>query len=169
MSSTAAFDGDIDLLPGYAIRRLQQIAVGIFLQEMGELNVTPVQFGALQVVARQPGIDQRTLAGRIALDTSTIGGVVDRLEGRGWLERRRSTEDRRARLLHLTPAGQQVLAQAVPGMLRTQQRILAPLPPAQREQFMAMLHTLVTQNNEWSRAPSENSPAMAGRQGAPAA
>jgi len=164
MSSTVVFDGDIDLLPGYAIRRLQQIAVGIFLQEMGELNMTPVQYGTLQVVAMLPGIDQRTLAGKIALDTSTIGGVVDRLEARGWLQRRRSTEDRRARLLHLTPAGQAALAQAMPGMLRTQQRILAPLPPAQREQFMAMLHTLVTQNNEWSRAPGEN-PAAAGRQG----
>ncbi|MDD3784513.1 MAG: MarR family transcriptional regulator [Hydrogenophaga sp.] len=166
MNPSEAFDGDIDLLPGYAIRRLQQIAVGIFLQEMaaGGLNLTPVQFGALQVVALQPGIDQRTLAGRIALDTSTIGGVVDRLEARGWLQRRRSTEDRRARLLHLTPAGQQVLAQAVPGMLRAQQLILAPLPPGQRTQFMAMLHTLVTQNNEWSRAPSEN-PATVGRQG----
>ncbi|MFA6616661.1 MAG: MarR family transcriptional regulator, partial [Hydrogenophaga sp.] len=71
MNPSEAFDGDIDLLPGYAIRRLQQIAVGIFLQEMaaGGLNLTPVQFGALQVVALQPGIDQRTLAGRIALDT----------------------------------------------------------------------------------------------------
>lgn len=168
MNPAAAFNGDIDLLPGYAIRRLQQISVGIFLQEMGELNMTPVQYGTLQVVAMLPGIDQRTLAGKIALDTSTIGGVVDRLEARGWLERRRSSEDRRARLLHLTPAGQAALAQAVPGMLRTQQRILAPLPPAQREQFMAMLHTLVTQNNEWSRAPGE-SPATTGRLGAPAA
>lgn len=156
MSPDTAFDGRIDGLPGFAIRRLQQIAVGIFLQEMAGLNVTPVQFGALQVVARFPGIDQRTLAGRIALDTSTTGGVIDRLEARGWLQRRRSTEDRRARLLYLTPAGDEALAQAVPGMLRAQERILAPLPPAQREPFMAMLQTLVEHNNEWSRAPAES-------------
>ena len=79
----------IDQQPGYAIRRLHQISVGIFLQEAGELGVTPVQYAALQVVGNQPGIDQRTLARSIALDTSTTGGVVDRLEARGWLERRR--------------------------------------------------------------------------------
>ena len=100
---------DIDLQPGHLIRRLHQIAVGIFLQEGGELNVTPVQYAALQVVCNQPGIDQRTLARAIALDASTTGGVVDRLEVRGWMERRQSPEDRRARQLFLTPAGLQGL------------------------------------------------------------
>ena len=79
---------DINQLPGYAIRRLHQISVGIFLQEVGALGVTPVQYAALQTVSNEPGLDQRTLARQIALDTSTTGGVVDRLELRGWMERR---------------------------------------------------------------------------------
>lgn len=146
---------DIDLQPGHAIRRLHQISVGVFLQEMGDLGITPVQYAALQVVANQPGIDQRTLARTIALDASTTGGVVDRLEARGWLERRTAREDRRTRQLHITPAGLDGLAQAVPAMLRAQEQILAPLSPVQRQQFMSLLNTLVTENNELSRAPSE--------------
>jgi len=146
---------DIDLQPGHAIRRLHQISVGVFLQEMGDLGITPVQYAALQVVANQPGIDQRTLARTIALDASTTGGVVDRLEARGWLERRTAKEDRRTRQLHITPAGLDGLAQAVPAMLRAQEQILAPLSPAQRQQFMSLLNTLITENNELSRAPSE--------------
>ncbi|MDZ4292289.1 MAG: MarR family winged helix-turn-helix transcriptional regulator, partial [Hydrogenophaga sp.] len=59
---------NIDLQPGHAIRRLHQISVGIFLQEAGDLGITPVQYAALQVVGNQPGIDQRTLARTIALD-----------------------------------------------------------------------------------------------------
>lgn len=145
----------IDQQPGYAIRRLHQISVGIFLQEAGGLGVTPVQYAALQVVGNQPGIDQRTLARSIALDTSTTGGVVDRLEARGWLERRLSPQDRRARQLFLTPAGEQGLADTVPAMLRAQEQILAPLTPRQRSEFMRLLLVLVTQNNDLSRAPAE--------------
>ena len=155
MKKTVAAPVDIDLQPGYAIRRLHQISVGIFLQSVGEGGVTPVQYAALQVVSNQPGIDQRTLARNIALDTSTTGGVVDRLEARGWLERRTSPEDRRARQLFLTRNGDQALAETIPAMLRTQEQILAPLTESQRKAFMRMLQVLVTQNNDMSRAPSD--------------
>ncbi len=146
---------DIGHQPGHYIRRLHQISVGIFLQELGEIGITPVQYAALQTVANHPGIDQRTLARTIALDASTTGGVVDRLEARGWLERRTSTEDRRARQLELTDAGVQLLGMAVPAMLGAQDLILAPLNKSQRTQFMTLLRLLVDTNNERSRAPSE--------------
>lgn len=155
MKKTVADPVDIDLQPGYAIRRLHQISVGIFLQSVGEGGVTPVQYAALQVVSNQPGIDQRTLARHIALDTSTTGGVVDRLEARGWLERRTSPQDRRARKLFLTRTGDQTLAETIPAMLRAQEQILAPLTERQRKDFMRMLQVLVTQNNDMSRAPSD--------------
>jgi MarR family transcriptional regulator, lower aerobic nicotinate degradation pathway regulator len=148
---------DIHHQPGYAIRRLHQISVGIFLQEVGELGVTPVQYAALQMVHNQPGIDQRTLARSIALDTSTTAGVVDRLAARGWLERQASSSARRIRQLVLTDAGRATLAEVAPAMLRAQEHILAPLSPRQRADFMAMLQTLVTQNNALSRAPSDPS------------
>jgi DNA-binding MarR family transcriptional regulator len=157
MDTTESTAIDIDQQPGYAIRRLHQISVGVFLQEVGELGVTPVQYAALQVVGNQPGIDQRTLARSIALDTSTTGGVIDRLEARGWLERRLSPQDRRARLLVLTPAGEQGLADTLPAMLRAQEQILAPLTERQRAEFMRLLQLLVTQNNDLSRAPAEAS------------
>lgn len=146
---------DIDDQPGHNIRRLHQISVGIFLQELGELGITPVQYAALQTVANHPGIDQRTLARTIALDASTTGGVVDRMESRGWLERRTSPEDRRSRQLVLTDAGVALLSDAVPAMLRAQDHILAPLSDRQRAAFMKLLCLLVHTNNEHSRAPSE--------------
>ena len=74
---------DLNAQPGRAIRRLHQIAVGIFLHETAPLGITPVQYAALQTVANEPGIDQRTLASRIAQDTSTTAGVVERLQARG--------------------------------------------------------------------------------------
>lgn len=146
---------DINTQPGHAIRRLHQIAVGIFLQETQAHGITPVQYAALQVVHNQPGIDQRTLARTIAQDTSTTAGVVNRLELRGLLKRHTTPEDRRVRQLHLTPEGEQLLQDLVPDMLRAQELMLAPLSEQERPEFMRMLLRLITENNALSRAPGE--------------
>jgi DNA-binding MarR family transcriptional regulator len=146
---------DLAELPGHAIRRLQQIAVALFLEEAGATGVTPVQYAALQAVANQPGIDQRSLAGAVGLDTSNIASVIDRLEARGLLSRSLSPDDRRVRLLALTAEGEAVLTQLLPAMRRAQDRILAPLNKGDRVTFVRLLRTLVTENNEHSRAPHE--------------
>lgn len=146
---------EIETMPGHYVRRLQQIAVALFLQETGELGLTPVQYAALQTVANAPDVDQRTLARSIGLDTTTIGGVIDRLESRGLLVRKTTPDDRRVRLLAITDAGKAVLAAAAPSVLRAQARILAPLPAKERKEFMRMLRLLVDANNDLSRAPSE--------------
>jgi len=159
-SKTSGKAVDLGGLPGHQIRRLQQIAVAIFLQETGETGLTPVQYAALQAAANQPGIDQRTLAGLVGLDTSTLAGVIDRLETRGLVQRNPDARDRRVRLVSPTVEGHQALAQMVPAMMRAQKRILAPLSKADQREFTRMLDVLVTANNELSRAPS------AGRRGA---
>jgi MarR family transcriptional regulator, lower aerobic nicotinate degradation pathway regulator len=146
---------ELNALPGHQIRRLQQIAVAIFLQETEAHGLTPVQFAVMQTVANSPGFDQRTLAGTVGFDTSTIGGVIDRLEARGWITRSASPTDRRVRLLTLTNEGSALLAAAVPQMRQAQERILAPLPKKDRAEFMRMLQVLVDANNELSRAPSD--------------
>jgi len=153
-ASSPAVPPPLDALPGHHIRRLQQIAVAVFLQETDGLGVTPVQFAALQTVASQPGIDQRTLARSIGLDTSTVAGVVDRLEARALLSRAVSATDRRARVLTLTAEGQTMLAQLLPGMQRAQTRMLDPLNASDRAEFMRLLTLLVNANNAASRAPS---------------
>ena len=109
----------------------------------------------MQAVANSPGIDQRTLASTIGFDTSTIGGVIDRLEARELVRRSVSSSDRRVRLLTLSEAGRTLLKATIPSMLRAQERMLEPLPTRERAEFMRMLRTLVTANNELSRAPSD--------------
>lgn len=155
MKKASAPHVDLDHLPGHHIRRLQQIAVALFLQETEATGITPVQYAALQAVHNSPGLDQRSLARSIGFDTSTIAGVIDRLEARGLVQRNTSAEDRRVRLLTLTDAGRQMLTQVLPGMQRAQARILAPLPAADQAVFMHMLRRLVDANNELSRAPSD--------------
>jgi MarR family transcriptional regulator, lower aerobic nicotinate degradation pathway regulator len=144
---------ELDTLPCYNIRRLHQIAVAIFLQETESHGLTPMQYAAMQAVANTPGFDQRTLASTLGFDTSTIGGVIDRLEVRGLIMCSPSPSHRRVCVLTLTEAGRAHLEAIVPSMLRAQERLLDPLSKREGSEFMRMLRVLVAANNKLSRAP----------------
>jgi MarR family transcriptional regulator, lower aerobic nicotinate degradation pathway regulator len=139
--------------PGHLIRRCQQIAVAIFVEETNGFDLTPVQYAALTVVRAQPGIDQTRLVNLIALDRSTIGSVIGRLEAKGLVSRRAGTADKRTKRLFPTAAGSALLDAVAAAVDRAQQRILAPLAAGERDAFMAMLARLVDLNNSFSRAP----------------
>jgi MarR family transcriptional regulator, lower aerobic nicotinate degradation pathway regulator len=139
--------------PGHLIRRLQQIAVAIFMNETERFNITPVQYSALLAVEMYPGIDQTTLVNIIAFDRTTIGKVVGRLESKKWIKRASGTEDRRSKRLTITPAGRKVLRAIDSPVDRAQELILAPLRPGERRAFVEILERLVKLNNSRSRAP----------------
>ena len=145
----------LDVLPGHHIRRLQQMAVAVFLQETQGFGITPVQYGALLTVQQQPDLDQRSLAHLMGLDTSTTAGVVDRLEARGLLRRSASPTDRRVRRLGITPEGQALLADMQPQVDAAQARMLAPLAEAEKPLFMGMLTRLVQAHHEAERLGSD--------------
>jgi DNA-binding MarR family transcriptional regulator len=139
--------------PGHLIRRAQQIAVAIFVEECRPLDLTPLQYAALVAIRDLPGIDATRLSEVIANDRSTLGGVIERLEEKGWIERRPSPDDRRVKLLHLAAAGTELLRRAEPHVRRAQERILEPLAEADRVTLMRLLADLVELNNEHSRVP----------------
>ncbi len=147
---------DLRSMPGHLARRVQQLAVALFAEEIGALNLTPVQYSSLHTLARQPGIDQRTLARGIGYDTSTIGGVIDRLEARGLVVRNMDERDRRVRLVALTPAGRETLAAATPRMLSAQARLLRPLAPAERLEFMRLMTRLIEANEGLGTIPARD-------------
>jgi len=139
--------------PGHLIRRLQQIAVAIFMEETAEFGITPVQYAALIAVRAHPDIDVTRLSALIAFDRSTLGNVVKRLEAKRWLQRRGGRTDRRIKRLRITAAGRQLLTMIEPAVRRAQQRMLAPIPKPERKRFIARLTQLVEINNVHSRAP----------------
>ena len=131
---------DMSEMAGHLIRRLQQQSTQVFLAQTqaAGLDLTSVQFAALDTIAGQPGIDQATLAATISFDRATIGGVIDRLEQKGLVQRVVSEQDRRARRLHLTPDGAQLLAASRPVVEALQAEILAPLSDTERATFLAL-------------------------------
>jgi DNA-binding MarR family transcriptional regulator len=146
---------DLRTLPGHFARRVHQLAVALYAQEVGELNLTPVQYSSLHTVCQSPGIDQKTLANAIGYDTSTIGGVIDRLEARGLVVRSVAPNDRRARLVTPTAKGLQTLQAVVPRMLKSQDRLLEPLTRAQRKEFMRLMKIIVEANSELANTPAK--------------
>jgi DNA-binding MarR family transcriptional regulator len=139
--------------PGYLFRRMQQIAVAIFIEECRAYDLTPVQFAALVAIHTHPGIDATRLSAVIAFDRSTLGNVIERLETKAYIERKPSREDKRVKLLYPTRPGAALLRDIMPAVDRAQARLLEPLKPADRQTLMALLTQLVDLNNEASRVP----------------
>ena len=129
--------------PGHLIRRAHQVAVAMFMEETGEFDVTPVQFAILNALIDEPGEDQVTLARRVAFDAATFGSVIGRLESKGWVRREADTQDRRRKLLWVTPEGEAAARQMRRAVAKAQVRILEPLAPQEREQLVALLNKLV--------------------------
>jgi len=143
---------DLTQHPGHLLRRAQQISVSIFHDEMGD-ELTPVQYAILSRLAGHPGIDQVSLAGLAAIDTSTGATVCARLEEKGLLDRKVIPHNRRQRALTITAKGARLLDALEPGAQHLRERLLAPLSAQEQEVFMGLLAKLVNGNNEQSRAP----------------
>jgi DNA-binding MarR family transcriptional regulator len=144
---------DLYAMPGHLVRRSQQIAVALFMEETAAFGVTPVQYAALVAIGEQLDIDASRLSQLIAFDRSTLGNVLARLEAKGLIQRRGGGEDRRVKRLRITRRGKALLDRIEAAVERAQQRILAPLAPAERRHFMALLTKLVQVNNRYSRVP----------------
>lgn len=138
--------------PGFLVRRLHQIHYAIFFDECKDENITPVQYGILTVLAINPWMDQTEIGHEVGLDRTTSADVIRRLEEKGWLERRINPLDRRSRQARVTEEGLLVMEQLKSRMVRSQQRLLQPLHPAERQMFMKLLTELVSANNEHGRA-----------------
>ncbi|HEX8066765.1 MAG TPA: MarR family transcriptional regulator [Thermoleophilaceae bacterium] len=109
-------------------RRFQAIAQ--------EFELAPQQMGALKHLAEP--MPMSDLAGALLCDSSNVTGIVDRLEGRGLVERRADPSDRRVKLLVLTEEGQRVRGELVKRMSEPPPQI-ASLPAADQRTLRDIL------------------------------
>lgn len=135
------------------IRRMHQIHTSLFLEEMAEFNITPVQYSLMSALSERGEIDQNTLAIEIGLERTGVAEVLPRLEARGLLERRQSTQDRRVKLVKLSKEGRALYKRMANPAQRAHDRTIEQLEPADRERFMLHLVRLVEANQGDSIAP----------------
>lgn len=135
---------DFQHAPGHLIRRAHQLAVAIFMEETGDFDITPVQFAILNALIDDPGEDQVTLAAKVAFDAATFGSVIGRLETKGWVRREADAQDRRRKLLWVTPEGEGAAQAMKRAVAKVQARLLGPLDTAERRQLTQLLDKLVS-------------------------
>ena len=141
--------------PGHLIRRAQQLAVAIFMEETAGFDVTPVQFAILNALMDDPGEDQITLSGRVAFDPATFGSVIGRLEAKGWVQRQADPADKRRKLLWTTAEGEKVALQMKHAVSKAQLRIVGPLGADERVQFSELLGKLIAGHESAKTQPDD--------------
>jgi MarR family transcriptional regulator, lower aerobic nicotinate degradation pathway regulator len=124
--------------PGHLIRRAQQVHTAIWAEEF-DRELTGPQYAAMQVLSRSPEINQRVLGEKAALDKSTAADIVLRLVRRGSIVRHRDPEDGRGWVLRLSDEAHDLTRELAPRVSSVQDRLLAPLEPAARDEFLTLL------------------------------
>lgn len=138
--------------PGSLVRRLHQVSVRLFESHTTGLCLSAVQFGALQVVAGNSGIDQASLTVAADVDRTTAVRVVDRLVELGLVTREVCDQDRRVRRIHITKAGLKHITATTCAADLSQAALLAPLDPEEQKEFMRLLRHLVVSHTEMGNA-----------------
>jgi DNA-binding MarR family transcriptional regulator len=94
-------------------------------------DLSPSQFNVLNLLHESPdGVSQTDLSRALIMHRSNVTGLVDRLEKRGLVRRRRHPRDRRAHCVTLTPAGGRLLGDILPAYHQAAEGVWQGVPPA---------------------------------------
>jgi len=120
-------------------------AAAKFAERLAPLGLGPAHAGMLRLINARSGISQQALSSLLGLPPSRLVVLVDELEERGLLERRSSSEDRRAHALHLTHEGSEVLADVAKVAREHDDAICRALTPDEREMLGELLRRVADQ------------------------
>jgi DNA-binding MarR family transcriptional regulator len=129
---------------GHQVRRAHQIADALFAEELSRYDVTPLQFAALTAIAAGDDLDATRISRIVALDRSTLGNVLERIEAKGWIAREYRKSDKRTKRLALTAAGRNILKEITPAIKRSRERFLGVLKPADQAALRRLLSKLIS-------------------------
>jgi DNA-binding MarR family transcriptional regulator len=124
---------------GYFVRRLQVWVFQDFMQGLAALEVRPAQFSVLAVIEANPGLSQSDIAAFLGIERARLVRLLDRLEKRGFTERRASPRDRRSHALHLTREGQRALKRIKALAAAHEARLTEKLNPERRKLLLDLL------------------------------
>src|SRR5580704_4450378 len=149
-------------------RRFNQICVTLSADSVAAADLTPMQFAVLAYLNKrdgQPGIDQNGLAARLGVERSLVSLLVEELGSRGLVERRVNGADRRARILRLTPKGENTFDRLRRNNAAANERVLDPLTAKERELFLDMLIRVIKRNTAYARPGAGRRRRRAGQSG----
>lgn len=129
---------------GYRLRRAQLRVFQRFLMVFEELNLRPVEYSVLVLIADNPGRKQTEIAEALGIKRANFVALVHEIEERGLVERRPAVDDKRANALHLTKAGKTFLTRARALHDEMEQALVGRLGGAKgRDALLALLDRLM--------------------------
>jgi DNA-binding MarR family transcriptional regulator len=136
--------GPLDSL-SFLLSQLGFTASRRFHAALAPLGIDPRHFLLLRFVTREEGRSQQALGEMLHIPPSRMVALVDQLEQRGLLERRANPTDRRARALHVTPAGRELMGKAMEAAIAHENRVGVLLSASERRQLVALLQKLAAE------------------------
>lgn len=138
---TMAFDRSRSA--GYLINHLARIFEQALGARIGPLGIVPGQFPVLLALWEEDGLTQRQLVERLDVEQPTMANTLARMERDGLIVRTPHPEDRRARIVRLTPRARAVEEAATAAAAAVNERLLAGLSEPAREALIAAMRTIV--------------------------
>ena len=127
---------------GHLLRRAHQRHTAIFQENIGDGQLTPLQFAALVKLGDVGEVSQNHLGRLTAMDAATMQGVIKRLLARGLIDRRPDPHDRRRLLLTLSRKGVALLADSVGEGHAITDETLGPLSASERRTLLDLLRRI---------------------------
>lgn len=127
----------------HRLRRAHQRASGIFLETLGDAQITPTQWAALATLHGQGALSQNQLGRMTYMDPATTQGVILRLVERRLVERHPDPQDRRRTSVRLTAAGRGMVNALIPAAQSAHERTMEPLTPEEQALFLGLLARLM--------------------------
>ena len=133
---------DIENSIGFLLAKVYQRGFGLFKEQLDSYDLTPPQFSLLAFLWIEDGLSQTSLSQKTQVDRTTIGGLIDRLEKLGLVERLPTPEDRRAYRICLTDKGRGLERELCAIAARVTEKFLAPLDAEEQTALRATLKKL---------------------------
>jgi len=122
----------LEPLLGWQVTRAELHLNRKFIERLTPFSLRPVDFFILVLIDSNHGINQRQIGGTLSLSPPNLVGVITRLIKKRLVRRVRGRQDRRVQHLHLTPTGQERLAQCEHALSKLEQELSARLLPCDR-------------------------------------
>jgi DNA-binding MarR family transcriptional regulator len=146
---------------GYSITDVGRLLRTVFERRVRAVGLTRAQWLVIARMRRRPGLSQSEIADLLEIEKASAGRLIDRMEAKGWLQRRDDASDRRINRLHLTPEAEQLHAAIWPIAEATVDTALGDLSTEERR----LLTGLMTRVKAKLQALAERDPGIAANGG----
>jgi MarR family transcriptional regulator, transcriptional regulator for hemolysin len=124
---------------GYTITDVARLMRTVFERRVRALGMTRAQWMVIARVHRRPGLSQSEIADLLEIEKASAGRLIDRMQAKGWLERRDDSRDRRVNRLHLTKAAERMHAAIWPLAEATVDEALGDLSEEERRRLTGLM------------------------------